>query len=243
MWIHCLLCTHVEECRNENYYYNSTNFTFCQGQEHKTTTFLFFSWTFWYSPLEFNSRKIHQHLTIVWDGISAINFEAAQIRSLLKWWFCSHRPFIFQDLFINKSWLGPTKTTMIAQKRIRSSFSKSDQTLPSTQSKHHINKPSYLTEAWLPEVEELLDDKGVGLSVNDRFGFDAGNGSVCVWYCWLMSRLAPLGESRCSVWLYLIDDSLDTVWLDALGGGAGMCLGLPVEWCHKTEQHNQTLPY
>ena len=221
----------------------TTNVTFCQGQEHKTTTFLFFSWTFWYSPLEFNSRKIHQHLTIVWDGISAINFEAAQICSLLKWWFCSHRPFIFQDLFINKSWLGPTKTTMIAQKQIRSSFSKSDQTLPSTQSKHHINKPSYLTEAWLPEVEELLDDKGVGLSVNDRFGFDAGNGSVCVWYCWLMSRLAPLGESRCSVWLYLIDDSLDTVWLDALGGGAGMCLGLPVEWCHKTEQHNQTLPY
>lgn len=45
------------------------------------------------------------------------------------------------------------------------------------------NKPSYLTEAWLPEVEELLDDKGVGLSVNDRFGFDDGNGSVCVWYC------------------------------------------------------------
>ena len=81
MWIHCLLCTHVQECRDENYYYNSTNFTFCQGQEHKTT-FLFFSWTFWYSPLEFSSRKIHQHLTIVWDGISAINFEAAQIRSL-----------------------------------------------------------------------------------------------------------------------------------------------------------------
>ena len=21
-----------------------------------------------------------------------------------------------------------------------------------------------------------------------------------------------------------------------------MCLGLPVEWCNKTEQHNQTLP-
>lgn len=104
-----------------------------------------------------------------------------------------------------------------------------------------MHKPSYLTEAWLPEVEELLDDKGVGLSVNDRFGFDDGNGSVCVWYCWLMSRFAPLGESRCRVWLYFIDDSLDTVWLDALGGGAGMCLGLPVEWCNKTEQHNQTL--
>ena len=107
-----------------------------------------------------------------------------------------------------------------------------------------INKPSYLTEAWLPEVDELLDDKGVGLSVNDRFGFDNGSGSVCVWYCWLMSRFAPpLGESRCSVWLYFIDDSLDTVWLDALGGGAGMCLGLPVEWCNKTEQHNQTLAH
>lgn len=47
----------------------------------------------------------------------------------------------------------------------------------------NMNKPSYLTEAWLPEAEELLDDKGVGLSVNDRFGFDDGKGSVCVWYC------------------------------------------------------------
>lgn len=42
------------------------------------------------------------------------------------------------------------------------------------------NKPSYLTEAWLPEEEELFDNKGVGLS-NDRcLGFDDGSGSVCV---------------------------------------------------------------
>ena len=81
MWIHCLLCT--QECRDENYYYNSTNFAFCQGQEHKTTTFLFFSWTFWYSPLEFNSRKIHQHLIncTKWNKCD-INFEAAQIHTL-----------------------------------------------------------------------------------------------------------------------------------------------------------------
>ena len=93
-----------------------------------------------------------------------------------------------------------------------------------------VNKPSYLTEAWLPEADELLDDKGVGLSVNDRFGFEDGNGSVCVWYCWEMSLFAPLGESLWSVWLYFKDDSLDTVWLDALGGGAGTCLGFPVGW-------------
>ena len=34
--------------------------TFCQGREQKTTTFFFFSWT--YSPLEFNSKQICQHL-------------------------------------------------------------------------------------------------------------------------------------------------------------------------------------
>lgn len=89
------------------------------------------------------------------------------------------------------------------------------------------NKPSYLTEAWLPEEEELFDNKGVGLS-NDRcLGFDDGSGSVCVWYCTLMSRLVALGTcSLWSVWLYFKEDSLE---LDALGGGAGMCLGLPVD--------------
>lgn len=89
------------------------------------------------------------------------------------------------------------------------------------------NKPSYLTEAWLPEEEELFDNKGVGLS-NDRcLGFDDGSGSVCVWYCTLMSRLVALGTcSLWSVWLYFKEDSLE---LDALGGGVGMCLGLPVD--------------
>lgn len=62
------------------------------------------------------------------------------------------------------------------------------------------NKPSYLTEAWLPDEVELLDDKGVGLSKDLCFGFDEGSGSVCVWYCTLMSRLVPLGVySLCNV--------------------------------------------
>ena len=39
------------------------NFTFCRGQEHKTTTSFSFSWTLKYSPLEFNSKKCCQHLT------------------------------------------------------------------------------------------------------------------------------------------------------------------------------------
>ena len=42
------------------------------------------------------------------------------------------------------------------------------------------SKPSYLTEAWLPEEVELFDDKGVGLSNDLCFGFDDGSGSVCV---------------------------------------------------------------
>ena len=38
------------------------NFTFSGGREHKTTIFYFF-FQLRYSPLEFNSRKIRQHLT------------------------------------------------------------------------------------------------------------------------------------------------------------------------------------
>ena len=242
MWIHCLLCTHVQECRDENYYYNSTNFTFCQGQEHRTTTFLSFSWTFWYSPLEFNSRKIHQHLTncTKWNKCDKLWGSA---NSLFKWRFCSHRRLFFKIYSPTNRGLDQQKQQWLHRNESEPAFPNQTKQCPLHNPNIIKNKPSYLTEAWLPEVEELLDDKGVGLSVNDRFGFDDGNGSVCVWYCWLMSRLAPLGESRCSVWLYFKDDSLDTVWLDALGGGAGMCLGLPVEWCNKTEQHNQTLPH
>lgn len=41
-----------------------------------------------------------------------------------------------------------------------------------------------------------------------------------------MSLLVPLGvKSLCNVWLYFKDDSLE---LEALGGGAGTCLGFPV---------------
>ena len=69
-----------------------------------------------------------------------------------------------------------------------------------THTKKLKSKPSYLTEAWLPEEVELLEDKGVGLSNVLCFGFEDGSGSVCVWYCKLMSRLVPLGAcSLCSV--------------------------------------------
>lgn len=107
------------------------------------------------------------------------------------------------------------------------------------------NKPSYLTDAWLPEEVKLFDDKGVGLFVDALcLGLEDGNGSVCVWYCWLISRLAPLGKSLCNVWLYFNDDSLDTVWLEARGGGEGMCLlGFPVGWgeniINNTTQQNK----
>ena len=37
-------------------------FTFCRGRGHKTTTFFSFP-ELWYSPLEFNSKNICQHLT------------------------------------------------------------------------------------------------------------------------------------------------------------------------------------
>jgi len=42
------------------------------------------------------------------------------------------------------------------------------------------SRPSYLTEAWLPEEAELFDDNGVGLSNDHCLGFDEGSGSVCV---------------------------------------------------------------
>ena len=64
-------------------------FTFCRGREHKTTTFFSFP-ELWYSPLEFNSKNICQHLTKqmrwnkrdkVWTGTT----------SLFNWCFCSRR--------------------------------------------------------------------------------------------------------------------------------------------------------
>ena len=58
------------------------NFTFCRGQEHKTTTLFFFSWTLIKSfRIELQTKK-----AMIWrmkpDGISAIKFEAAQIHFL-----------------------------------------------------------------------------------------------------------------------------------------------------------------
>ena len=58
------------------------NFTFSRRREQKATTFFFFSWTFWSSPLEFNSKTICQLWRIKRDGISAVKFEAAQIHFL-----------------------------------------------------------------------------------------------------------------------------------------------------------------
>ena len=86
-------------------------------------------------------------------------------------------------------------------------------------------KPSYLTDAWLPDDVELFEDKGVGLSANVLL--DDGNGSVCEWNCWVISLLAPLVESLCIVWLCFREDSLDTAWLDTLGGGAGTGFDFP----------------
>ena len=45
-----------------NQAYKVPKFTFCRGREHKTTTFFSFP-ELWYSPLEFNSKNICQHLT------------------------------------------------------------------------------------------------------------------------------------------------------------------------------------
>ena len=60
---HALL--HISLPSFHDYDVKLPNFTFCEGREHKTTTlfFLFLNFDHYSSPLEFNSRKIHQHLT------------------------------------------------------------------------------------------------------------------------------------------------------------------------------------
>jgi len=63
------------------------NFTFCEGHEHKTTTYFFFSWTSIQSNLEFNSKRIANIWRIEPNGISALavecveKFDAARIDS------------------------------------------------------------------------------------------------------------------------------------------------------------------
>ena len=57
-------------------------FTICRGREHKTTTFLFFSWTSIQSFRIQLEKKIAKIWRINWDGLSAIKFEAAQIHFL-----------------------------------------------------------------------------------------------------------------------------------------------------------------
>ena len=59
------------------------SFTFCEGREHKTTTFFLPSFPeLWYSLLEFNSRKIANIWRVEQDGISEIQFEAARLHFL-----------------------------------------------------------------------------------------------------------------------------------------------------------------
>ena len=58
-----------------------TNFTFCRGREHTTTTFFSFSWTL--IVLQNSTAKKVAHIwQIKRDGISAIKFEAARIHFL-----------------------------------------------------------------------------------------------------------------------------------------------------------------
>ena len=59
------------------------NFTFCGEREHKTSTLFFFSLLkLWYSPLEFNPRKIANIWRIQRHGMRAIKFEAARYHIL-----------------------------------------------------------------------------------------------------------------------------------------------------------------
>ena len=85
-----LLCTFLCS-RLHDYDVKMPNFTICWEREHKTTTFLFFSWTSIQSfriQLEKNIANIWR---INWDGLSAIKFEAAQIHFNFKWCFCRRR--------------------------------------------------------------------------------------------------------------------------------------------------------
>ena len=66
-----------------------SNFTFCRGREHKTTTSISFP-ELSYNPLEFNSRKICQHLTN-WTSWNNHNKVWSSATSLFKWRFGSRR--------------------------------------------------------------------------------------------------------------------------------------------------------
>ena len=64
-----------------DYDVNLPNFTFCQGREHKATTFFFFSWTSIQS-LRIQLQKKDYIWRIEWDGISATEVESARIHFL-----------------------------------------------------------------------------------------------------------------------------------------------------------------
>ena len=76
------------------------NFMFCWGHEHKTTTFLFFSWTLIYSLSEFNCKQICQHLTN-WMSWNKCDEVWSSQNSLFKWCFRSHcRPCCLSSIMI-----------------------------------------------------------------------------------------------------------------------------------------------
>ena len=64
---------------------NVPNFMFCGGREHKTTTFVFFSWTS-IRRLEFNSRQIRQHF-VYWTSWNRRDKVWSSTNSIFKWVF------------------------------------------------------------------------------------------------------------------------------------------------------------
>ena len=82
----CFLYTFL--CRKD-YDVKMPNFTFCPGHEHKKTNFFSFP-ELRYSLLEFNSRKICQHLTN-WTRWIKHNKVWSRASSLFKWHFHSLR--------------------------------------------------------------------------------------------------------------------------------------------------------
>jgi len=59
-----------------------SNFMFCRGREHETTTFFFFSWTLMQSFRFQFQKKFVNIWRIKRDGMSAIKFEALRIHFL-----------------------------------------------------------------------------------------------------------------------------------------------------------------
>ena len=82
-------------------------FTFCRGREHKTTTFLFFSWTL----IQSFRTQLQKNFANIWcikrDKISAKKFEAARIHFLSDVFVDRHRRCCLSSLM---SWVDGRKT-------------------------------------------------------------------------------------------------------------------------------------